>query len=134
MIRRQWGSALVLLAIMAFGAGCVREPVGNSPIAQPPGRSSVPLETPTPEQSASARPAVVAAKPSWFGCRKDADCVVAKGPCGQPQAVNLNFLTDFAVFSQRMGQMIDCASGAAKKEAQPSVQCLKSRCSLTPKR
>lgn len=133
-MRRQWSSALVLLAIMAFGAGCVREPVGNSPIAQPPGRSVVSQEKPVPEQSAPARPEVIAAKPSWFACRKDSDCVVAKGPCGQAQAVNLNFLTDFAVFSQRMGQMIACESTTGRKESQPSAQCLKSRCSLTPKR
>lgn len=129
MIRRQWVSALVLLAITAFGAGCVRESVGNSPIAQPPGRSGGSL----PAQSAADRPEVLSAKPTWFACRKDADCVVAKGPCGQNQAVNRNFLTDFAVFSQRMGQMIACESSTAKKqEATPSVQCLKSRCSLSP--
>ncbi|WP_303673435.1 hypothetical protein [Vampirovibrio chlorellavorus] len=133
MIRRQWVNALVLVAITAFGAGCVRESVGNSPIAQPPGRSGQALEKTAPAPSAADRPEVIAAKPSWFACRKDADCVVAKGPCGQYQAVNLNFLTDFAVFSQRMGQMIACESAKTKKqEATPSVQCLKSRCSLSP--
>ncbi len=126
-MHRQWVNALVLLAITTFCAGCVRESVGNSPLAQPPGRSG-----PMPEQTPPAAPEVISAKPTWFACRKDAECVVAKGPCGQNQAVNVNFLTDFAVFSQRMGQMISCESTTAKKQTTPSVQCLKSRCSLSP--
>lgn len=130
MHRKLTGPSLLIMmtAFLVFNAGCAKREVANSQLAQPPAGTTQAIQ----DESRSMQPDVVKADPAWFACQKNADCVVVKGPCSEPQALNFRFETDFAVYRQRLEKMIDCMENARLPVTDPP-QCLKNRCTLNQK-
>ncbi|HEY9687978.1 MAG TPA: hypothetical protein V6C52_13465 [Coleofasciculaceae cyanobacterium] len=91
-------------------------------------RQSTPPEARQPAEPEDSS-ATLRAEPYWFSCRSDADCVVETGVCGQPQALNKNFVTQYRDFRVRLEQMVDCI---ARPVSSPQTQahCVKQRCAI----
>lgn len=125
MIIRQCGNVLALVILMASLGACVKEPVGNSPIAQPPGRSTTVVAQPVPTSQEA-----LAADPAWFSCRKDADCTQLPTPCGGVQGVNTRSATQYAVYSQRLARTLNCVQNPKASTVKSKAVCVKTRCNV----
>ena len=78
-------------------------------------------------------PAVAAADPSWFGCQADSDCTVKEGVCGEDQAVNTQYVTQFFSYRDQMSRTVGCIKQALESTPH-TAQCVQHRCSLNPPR
>jgi hypothetical protein len=76
-------------------------------------------------------PTVIAADPSWFACKTDGDCQVREGVCGEEQALNKLYTTQFFSYRDQMSRTVDCINKAVDS-TQHTAQCVKQRCSLNP--
>lgn len=117
---------LLLFTLVGFTTSCVKQGMESDPITKPPGRSADLVRQEQPGSSASLN-----ADPRWFACQKKSDCVIVKGPCGQPQALNVQFQSLFANYRQRLEKAIECI-GEAKTPLHQPVYCVKNRCALMP--
>lgn len=117
---------LLMLTLLGFTTSCVKQGIESDPITKPPGRSADLARQEQPASSASLN-----ADPRWFACQKKSDCVIVKGPCGEPQALNISFQSPFANYRQRLERAIECLREAKTPLDQP-VYCIKHRCALKP--
>jgi hypothetical protein len=76
-------------------------------------------------------PTVIAADPSWFACKTDEDCQVREGVCGEEQALNKLYTTQFFSYRDQMSRTVDCINKAVDS-THHTAQCIKHRCSLNP--
>ncbi|WP_373531954.1 hypothetical protein [Vampirovibrio sp.] len=133
---------LLLLTLVGFTTGCMKQRMESDSMTKPPGRSAdgarpeQPAEPPIElrEKAVKAPPVSATplnADPRWFACQKESDCIVVKGPCGEPQALNAGFQSPFANYRQRLEKAIECL-GEAKMPLRQPVYCIKHRCALKP--
>jgi hypothetical protein len=120
LLRRKMVASGMLFAMLPgiLLAGCN---VTASREAQPPENAQL---------SGSEDPsATLRAEPHWFACRADSDCVVEAGVCGQPQALNKNFIIPYRDFRVQLEQMVECAAHPGSA-SQDQAQCVKQRCTV----
>jgi hypothetical protein len=117
---------LLLFTLLGFTTSCVKQGMESDPMTKPPGRSADLTRQEQPGSSAS-----LSADPRWFACQKKSDCVIVKGPCGEPQALNISFQSPFANYRQRLERAIECL-GEAKMPLHQPVYCINNRCALKP--
>jgi hypothetical protein len=119
-LRRKMVASGMLFAILpgVLLAGCN---MTASRQAQPPENAQL--------SGAEDPSATLRAEPHWFACRADSDCMVEAGVCGQPQALNKNFVIQYRDFRVRLEQMVECAAHPGT-EPQKQAQCVKQRCTV----
>ncbi len=127
---RQRMVAMGLFILVCGMTGCASHDATHSELAEPAGTTAA-----IPESDPSKQPDLVEADPAWFACQQNMDCQVVEGMCGEPQAINIHFLTDYSGYRNRMNQMVECAvKGKGTRQAtQKPPKCLENRCVLEPK-
>lgn len=71
------------------------------------------------------------AKPEWFSCKVDLDCIPARGLCRSWSAVNKNASDAFARYVVQMNPVVECADVSKDSNVpEPTVICLNQRCSV----
>jgi len=86
---------------------------------------------------ANTEPKNITQKPvfneDWSRCKKDKDCMITEGPCGEPKAINGAYSTPHREYLVKVQQMLLCQALVqhASHEAL-RVKCVKGKCDLVP--
>jgi hypothetical protein len=76
----------------------------------------------------------VQAKPEWFSCKQDQDCMGISGVCNSEIAVNRLFRQAFAQYKEAMDRQTSSSCNIPFNPAHTAtkVGCVKSRCMVLP--
>jgi hypothetical protein len=74
----------------------------------------------------------VQAKPEWFTCKQDEDCMAVEGICNSENAVNRLFRGPFVQYRNAMNRQVTCKAAPTITNAGTEVGCVKNRCVVNP--